>query len=246
MAASFVWGERGAPVTDGADIRSCIVTLRVHRPIACSACAQLRVNPQAGAATPLAGRCGGRAHLRSAHANRTARRATASTARRRPGCRFADSDPEDSSLPGRRPMRTRTRCCRGGFPTLPGAAGWVARLRADPGRAGAIALAVVAALAVLVTIFTLVRDRPAPVMSAKLPPVERASTASPRSSASPAAGSRQVRPAGGGQRGRPGAHARAGHPGARRADRRCAAGRRRCGGRCGHHRIEHGPSARRR
>ena len=66
--------------------------------------------------------------------------------------------------------------------------GWVARLRADPGRAGAIALAMVAALAVLVTIFTLVRDKPAPVMSAKLPPVEKASTASPTSSASPAAG----------------------------------------------------------
>ncbi len=65
--------------------------------------------------------------------------------------------------------------------------GWAARLRADPGRAGAIALAVVAALAVLVTIFTLLRDRPAPVMSAKLPPVEKMSTASPRSSASSAA-----------------------------------------------------------
>jgi len=66
--------------------------------------------------------------------------------------------------------------------------GWAARLRADPGRAGAIALAVVAALAVLVTIFTVVRDKPAPVMSAKLPPVETASTAGPRSSAGPAAG----------------------------------------------------------
>ncbi|HZC51969.1 MAG TPA: ComEA family DNA-binding protein [Mycobacterium sp.] len=66
--------------------------------------------------------------------------------------------------------------------------GWVARLRADPGRAGAIAMAVIAALAVLVTIFTLVRDRPAPVMSAKLPPVDGASTASPRSSAGPVAG----------------------------------------------------------
>ena len=65
--------------------------------------------------------------------------------------------------------------------------GWVARVRADPGRAGAIGLAIVAALAVLVTVFTLVRDRPAPVMSAKLPPVEKASTSSPRSSASPAA-----------------------------------------------------------
>src|SRR5882757_8142740 len=73
---------------------------------------------------------------------------------------------------------------------LPDAAervGWVARLRADPGRAGAIALAVVAALAVLVTIFTLLRDRPAPVTSAKLPPVERVSSTSPRNSASPGA-----------------------------------------------------------
>lgn len=65
--------------------------------------------------------------------------------------------------------------------------GWVAKVRADPGRAGAIGLAIVAALAVLVTVFTLVRDRPAPVMSAKLPPVEKVATASPRSSASPAA-----------------------------------------------------------
>ncbi len=66
--------------------------------------------------------------------------------------------------------------------------GWMARVRADPGRAGAIGLAIVAALAVLVTVFTMVRDRPAPVMSAKLPPVEKASAASPRSSASPGSG----------------------------------------------------------
>ncbi len=65
--------------------------------------------------------------------------------------------------------------------------GWVAKVRADPGRAGAIGLAIVAALAVLVTVFTLLRDRPAPVMSAKLPPVEKVSTAGPRSSASPGA-----------------------------------------------------------
>ncbi|MGD1279550.1 ComEA family DNA-binding protein [Mycobacterium seoulense] len=63
--------------------------------------------------------------------------------------------------------------------------GWLARLRADPGRSGAIGLAIVAALAVLVTVFTLLRDRPAPVMSAKLPPVQAASTAGPKSSASP-------------------------------------------------------------
>ncbi|MEE6137999.1 ComEA family DNA-binding protein [Mycobacterium sp. 050128] len=62
---------------------------------------------------------------------------------------------------------------------------WRARLRSDPGRAGGLALAVIAALAVLITIFTLVRDHPAPVMSAKLPPVEKASTASPKSSATP-------------------------------------------------------------
>jgi competence protein ComEA len=55
-------------------------------------------------------------------------------------------------------------------------------------RAGAVAAAAVALLAVLITIFTLVRDRPAPVMSAKLPPVEKASTASLRSSASPTVG----------------------------------------------------------
>jgi competence protein ComEA len=65
--------------------------------------------------------------------------------------------------------------------------GRIARIRADPGRAGAVPLAIVAVLAVLITVFTLVHDRPAPVMSAKLPPVERASTASPRSSASPGA-----------------------------------------------------------
>jgi competence protein ComEA len=65
---------------------------------------------------------------------------------------------------------------------------WMARLRADPGRAGAIGLAVVAALAVLITVFTMVHDRPAPVMSAKLPPVEKVTSGSPRSSAAPVAG----------------------------------------------------------
>jgi competence protein ComEA len=57
-------------------------------------------------------------------------------------------------------------------------AGWLARVRADPGRAGAVALAVIAAIAVLVTIFTLMRDQPAPVVSAKLPPVDMVSSAS--------------------------------------------------------------------
>ncbi len=63
--------------------------------------------------------------------------------------------------------------------------GWVAAARADPGRAGALALAVVAGLAVLVTVFTLIRDDPAPVVSAKLPPVQMVSSASPRPSGAP-------------------------------------------------------------
>jgi competence protein ComEA len=50
--------------------------------------------------------------------------------------------------------------------------GWLAKVRADPGRAGAVALAAIAGIAVLVAIFTLMRDQPAPVRSAKLPPVE--------------------------------------------------------------------------
>lgn len=57
-------------------------------------------------------------------------------------------------------------------------AGWIARVRADPGRAGAIALAAIAAIAVLVAIFTLMRDEPAPVRSAKLPPVDPVASAS--------------------------------------------------------------------
>ncbi|MEZ0367145.1 ComEA family DNA-binding protein [Mycobacterium sp. pUA109] len=68
----------------------------------------------------------------------------------------------------------------------PDNAGWLAKLRADPGRAGAVTLAVIAGVAVLITIFTLVRDRPAPVSSAKLPPVEMVSSASRTPSAGPA------------------------------------------------------------
>jgi len=63
--------------------------------------------------------------------------------------------------------------------------GWLAKIRADPGRAGAVALAAVAAIAVLVTIFTLMREQPAPVASAKLPPVDMAASASRNPSPSP-------------------------------------------------------------
>ena len=57
--------------------------------------------------------------------------------------------------------------------------GWLATVRADPGRAGAIALGVVGVVAVLVTVFTLMRDKTPPVVSAKLPPVEMVSSAHP-------------------------------------------------------------------
>jgi competence protein ComEA len=56
---------------------------------------------------------------------------------------------------------------------------WWASVRADPGRAGAIALGAVGLVAVLITILTLVRDKTPPVVSAKLPPVEMVSTAQP-------------------------------------------------------------------
>jgi competence protein ComEA len=63
--------------------------------------------------------------------------------------------------------------------------GWLGAIRADPGRAGAIALGVVGVVAVLVTVFTLLQDKTPPVVSAKLPPVEMVSTAS-RAPAPPA------------------------------------------------------------
>lgn len=52
-------------------------------------------------------------------------------------------------------------------------------MRADPGRAGVIALAAAGIIAVLVTLFTLARDDSPPVSSAKLPPVQMVSSASP-------------------------------------------------------------------
>jgi competence protein ComEA len=68
---------------------------------------------------------------------------------------------------------------------------WLAKVRADPGRAGAVALAIVAAVAVLITVFTMIRDRPAPVVSAKLPPVEMVSSASRSPAANAAPSSEQ-------------------------------------------------------
>jgi competence protein ComEA len=65
------------------------------------------------------------------------------------------------------------------------AGNWIATVRADPGRAGVIGLGIVGAIAVLVTVFTLIRDDEPPVTSAKLPPVQMVSTAAP----APGAGS---------------------------------------------------------
>ena len=72
-----------------------------------------------------------------------------------------------------------------GRPT--GVRDWLAAVRADPGRAGVFALAAIAVLAVLITVFALIRAHPAPVVSAKLPPVQSpVSSASPSSSTAPA------------------------------------------------------------
>ena len=60
--------------------------------------------------------------------------------------------------------------------TAGGAAGWLATVRADPGRAGVVGLGIVGAIAVLVTVFTLMRDDGPAVSSAKLPPVQMVSS----------------------------------------------------------------------
>ncbi|MEU0495981.1 ComEA family DNA-binding protein [Mycobacterium sp. NPDC006124] len=59
------------------------------------------------------------------------------------------------------------------------ASGWVALVRADPGRAGVVGLVVLGAVAVLVTVFTLTRDDGPAVTSAKLPPVQMVSSTAP-------------------------------------------------------------------
>jgi len=60
---------------------------------------------------------------------------------------------------------------------------WLTTIRADPGRAGVIALATVGVIAVLVTVFTVTGDDPPPVVSANLPPVQMVSSAAASSPA---------------------------------------------------------------
>ncbi|WP_275571298.1 ComEA family DNA-binding protein [Mycolicibacterium vanbaalenii] len=85
-----------------------------------------------------------------------------------------DEDPPDTTL-----SRWLPACAPGGPSAL------MARVRADPGRAGVIALGVIGIVAVLVTVLSLIRDSPPAVVSAKLPPVEMVS--SPAPGAGPAA-----------------------------------------------------------
>ncbi|MFB1296985.1 ComEA family DNA-binding protein [Mycobacterium sp. pW049] len=86
-----------------------------------------------------------------------------------------DDEPSDTSLSRWLPTQTQA-----------GPSAWLSKVRADPGRAGVVALGVIGAVAVLVTVLTLVRDSPPAVVSAKLPPVEMASSAAPTSGSSPA------------------------------------------------------------
>ncbi|MBO0678202.1 helix-hairpin-helix domain-containing protein [Mycolicibacterium sp. S2-37] len=69
---------------------------------------------------------------------------------------------------------------------------WLTAVRADPGRAGAVALAALGAVAVLVTVFTVWRDSPPPVASANLPDVQMISSASASASAGPPPADAQV------------------------------------------------------
>lgn len=66
-----------------------------------------------------------------------------------------------------------------------GAAGWIAAVRADPGRAGVVALGGVGLIAVLVTVFVLLRDDSPAVAAAKLPPVQMVSSVSPTPGGAP-------------------------------------------------------------
>jgi competence protein ComEA len=92
----------------------------------------------------------------------------------------SDADAADGEDP---PDTSLSRWLPASAPAGPTA--WVAKIRADPGRAGVVALGVIGALALLVTVVTLIRDSPPAVVSAKLPPVEMVSSAVPTSGAAP-------------------------------------------------------------
>jgi len=96
----------------------------------------------------------------------------------------ADLQPPPSWVPDGRPPRGLA---------------WLSAVRADPGRVGVLALGVLGSFAVLITVFTLIRQSPPPVASAKLPPVEMVSSVAPPPGQSPPPGPGQSPPPGPGQ-----------------------------------------------
>jgi competence protein ComEA len=89
----------------------------------------------------------------------------------------ADDDQDDDAAADEPPDKSLSRWLPDSTPAE--GPGWLASVRADPGRAGVIALGVVGVVAVLVTVFTVMRDRTPPVASANLPPVQMVSSAAP-------------------------------------------------------------------
>ena len=94
-----------------------------------------------------------------------------------------ETEPETDDDDARHPDTSLTRWLPEA--TSGGATNWLSGVRADPGRAGVMALAAVGVIAVLVTVFALVRDKSPAVASAKLPPVQTVSSASPAPAAPP-------------------------------------------------------------
>ncbi|MDH6245887.1 ComEA family DNA-binding protein [Mycobacterium sp. OTB74] len=71
--------------------------------------------------------------------------------------------------------------------SVPTGPGWLATVRADPGRAGVIALAVLGVVAVLVTVVAVLGDDKPPVTAAKLPPVQMVSSSTTGAAPAPKA-----------------------------------------------------------
>lgn len=97
--------------------------------------------------------------------------------RRLSGARLLDEEASDGSPDGEESDTSLSRWLPEA--TSGKAAGWLATVRADPGRAGVVGLGIVGAVAVLVTVFTLTRDDGPAITSAKLPPVQMVSSTAP-------------------------------------------------------------------
>lgn len=97
--------------------------------------------------------------------------------RRLSGARLLDEEASDGTPDGEESDTSLSRWLPEA--TSGKAAGWLATVRADPGRAGVVGLGIVGAVAVLVTVFTLTRDDGPAITSAKLPPVQMVSSTAP-------------------------------------------------------------------